>query len=74
MHDSTTSNKEALENPEVSNRAGLDCLGLTISKLLTSYDIQRTLEWIPGHCDLQGNERADRLARDGAGQRRGAMY
>ena len=59
---------KALENLEVSNHAGLDCLALTISKLLTSYDIQLTLQWIPGHCGLQGNERADRLARDGAGK------
>ena len=57
---------QALENLEVSNHLGIDCLALSINKLLTSHDIQLTLQWIPGHCDLQGNETADRLAKEGA--------
>ena len=41
-------------------------MALNIDKVLTSYDIKLTLQWIPGHCNLQGNERADRLAKEGA--------
>ena len=33
---------------------------------LASYDIKTTLQWIPGHIDIRGNERADRLAKSGA--------
>ena len=49
-----------------SSNLGIDNLALTIDKVLTSYDIKLTLQWIPGHCNLQGNERADRLAKEGA--------
>ena len=56
---------KALHSLEPSH-LGIDSLALNINNLLTSYDIQLTLQWIPGHCDLQGNERADRLAKEGA--------
>ena len=56
---------KALHSLEPSH-LGIDTLALNINNLLTSYDIQLTLQWIPGHCDLQGNERADRLAKEGA--------
>ena len=49
-----------------SSTLEIDHLALTINKVLTSYDIKLTLQWIPGHCNLQGNERADRLAKEGA--------
>ena len=45
---------------------GIDNLALVIDQLLTSYDIKLTLQWIPGHCNLQGNDRADKLAKEGA--------
>ena len=57
---------QALQNLETENDLGIEHLAVTIDKLLTSYAIQLTLQWIPGHCDLQGNERADRLAKEGA--------
>ena len=56
---------KALQSSDSSN-LGIDNLALTIDKVLTSYDIKLTLQWIPGHCNLQGNERADRLAKEGA--------
>ena len=39
-----------------------------IHNLLSSYDIQVTLEWIPGHTHLKSNEYADKLAKEGAGK------
>ena len=57
---------EALENPYESPNSNIDLLALSIHNLLTSYDIQLTLQWIPGHSDLQGNDRADKLAKEGA--------
>ena len=56
---------KALQNPE-SSILGIDKLALVIDKLLTSYDIKLTLQWIPGHCNLQGNDIADKLAKEGA--------
>ena len=35
-----------------------------IGQLAKSYDIQATLQWIPGHEDVCGNERADQLAKE----------
>ena len=36
-----------------------------LSKLV-SHNNAVTLNWVPGHCDVTGNERADQLARDGS--------
>ena len=47
------------EHPEVEKAA------LAIHNILTSYDIKVTLQWIPGHNDLSGNEKADKLAKKG---------
>ena len=32
-----------------------------------------TLAWIPGHCDVRGNEEADRLAGEGSGMEQGEV-
>ena len=58
---------KALDSSEFTH-LGIESLALSINSLLTSYDIQLTLQWIPGHCDLPGNEKADKLAKEGAKQ------
>ena len=58
---------KALDSLEFT-QLGIESLALSINSLLTSYDIQLTLQWIPGHCDLPGNEKADKLAKEGAKQ------
>ena len=35
---------------------------------MSSYDILVTLQWIPCHTQIKGNEYADKLAKDGARQ------
>ena len=55
---------QSLENLGTEADFGIEHLAVTINNLLDSYAIQLTLQWIPGHCDLQGNERADRLAEE----------
>ena len=37
----------------------------TLSKLVSHNNVI-TLNWVPGHCDVAGNERADQLAREGS--------
>ena len=36
-----------------------------ISKLVSHNNVV-TLNWVPGHCDVTGNERADQMAREGS--------
>ena len=38
------------------------------NKLLTSYEVSIVMQWIPGHSNTSGNDKADRLAKKGAQQ------
>ena len=57
---------QALENFSSSQDRDICRLAQSLNKLLTCYDVQATLQWIPGHEDVSGNERADQLAKEGA--------
>ena len=59
---------EALENLSTNSNRDIQKLAHVIDNLLTSYDIQVTLQWVPGHADIRGNDHADRLAKQGAGK------
>ena len=59
---------EALENLSTNSNRDIQKLAHVIHNLLTSYDIQVTLQWVPGHADIRGNDHADRLAKQGAGK------
>ena len=37
----------------------------TAKKLHNKNDVETSIQWIPGHCDIPGNGRADNLARQG---------
>ena len=37
----------------------------TANKLHNQNDVETSIQWIPGHCDIPGNDRADELARQG---------
>ena len=37
----------------------------TANKLHNQNDVETSIQWIPGHCDIPGNYRADKLARQG---------
>ena len=37
----------------------------TTNKLHHRNDVETSIQWIPGHCDIPGNDRADKLAKHG---------
>ena len=37
----------------------------TANKLHNQNDVETSIQWIPGHSDIPGNDRADKLARQG---------
>ena len=51
---------QSLERSKPDNR-----FLININKLLSNMAIQITFEWVPGHCNIPGNEAADRAAKDG---------
>ena len=55
-----------LENTTQKANSDITKLAANIDTLLCDYKIKLTLQWIPGHIGIQGNEAADRLAREGA--------
>ena len=56
---------EALRNPPF-NTTLLSQTALAMHHLISAHNITVTLQWIPGHCDIKGNEVADKLAKEGA--------
>ena len=38
----------------------------TISDFIAAHTVDITLQWIPGHTNIPGNEQADKLAKQGA--------
>ena len=56
---------EALENDDSKDKT-IRKLSRTIGEVIADHSINITLQWIPGHINIQGNERADTLAKQGA--------
>ena len=58
---------QALENNKQTTNS-IRNLRLAISNFIDDFSIKITLQWIPSHCDIPGNESADMLAKKGASQ------
>ena len=56
---------QALENEKLDTSLIIS-ITKTLSAFMQEFDIDVTLQWIPSHCDIPGNERADTLAKKGA--------
>ena len=56
---------DSLETHRLENTAIKD-LAINISSFLECHKITLVLQWIPSHCNIDGNERADTLAKKGA--------
>ena len=56
---------ESLKSQNLENSSIRD-LSIKINSFLEDYNITLTIQWIPSHCNIPGNERADTLAKKGA--------
>ena len=60
----------ALSSHKVTSRLVWECIK-TLNELAEHNKI--TLMWVPGHCGVEGNEKADELAKQGSMNMAGAM-
>ena len=56
---------QALENKNNCHPI-IEKLNNSISDMITTFSVEITLQWIPSHCEIPGNEAADILAKKGA--------
>ena len=56
---------QALEN-STSKDNKINNLSAVIGQLINTHTVDITLQWIPGHVQIPGNDRADALAKQGA--------
>ena len=49
---------KALQNPPYQDQITSE-IALGISNLIAAHAVHVTLQWIPGHCNISGNEKAD---------------
>ena len=65
-----TDSKSALQALEKGNADNEEVLltAMNADKLLSAFAVRVVLQWIPGHTNIPGNERADKLAKKGTQQ------
>ena len=56
---------QALENNTCKDK-NINNLSAVIGQVINTHAVEITLQWIPGHVQIPGNERADALAKQGA--------
>ena len=56
---------QALENLGTNINKDIANLLKATHNLLSSYEINITMQWIPGHTNIKGNDHADKLAKEG---------
>uniref|UniRef100_A0A0B7BUJ0 RNase H type-1 domain-containing protein n=1 Tax=Arion vulgaris TaxID=1028688 RepID=A0A0B7BUJ0_9EUPU len=61
----TQSTLQALEEQQ-NQSSEIQSLALVIHNLISSFDINVILQWIPGHTNIPGNDKADHLAKQGS--------
>ena len=56
---------QCLKNESLSSRTIKDLI-LTLTKFSDEFNKDITFQWIPSHCNIEGNEAADKLAKEGS--------